>query len=49
MSSETFSPWDSAEILGDNETIIEYLRQPLKKTTRSCSSRRLATLHEPWA
>ena len=25
MSSETFSPWDSAEILGDNETIIEYL------------------------
>ena len=21
MSSETFSPWDSAEILGDSETI----------------------------
>ena len=31
MSSETFSPWDSAEILGDNETIIEYLEAALEE------------------
>jgi probable addiction module antidote protein len=31
MSSETFSPWDSAEILSDNETIIEYLKAALEE------------------
>ena len=31
MSSETFSPWDSAEILSDNETIIEYLEAALEE------------------
>ena len=31
MSSETFSPWDSAEILGDSETIIEYLEAALEE------------------
>ena len=31
MSSETFSPWDSAEILGDNETMIEYLEAALEE------------------
>ena len=31
MSSETFTPWDSAEILGDSETIIEYLTAALEE------------------
>ena len=31
MSSETISPWDSAEVLGDNETIIEYLEAALEE------------------
>ena len=31
MSSETFSPWDSAEILGDKETMIEYLEAALEE------------------
>ena len=31
MSSETFSPWDRAEILSDNETIIEYLDVALEE------------------
>jgi probable addiction module antidote protein len=31
MSSETFTPWDSAEILSDNETIIEYLKAALEE------------------
>lgn len=26
MSKETFTPWDSAEVLNDDEVIIEYLK-----------------------
>ena len=29
MSKETFTPWDSAEVLNDDEVIIEYLKAAL--------------------
>lgn len=31
MSKETFTPWDSAEILNDEEMIIEYLKAALEE------------------
>lgn len=31
MSKETFTPWDSAEILTDDEVIIEYLKAALEE------------------
>ena len=32
MSKETFTPWDSAEVLSDDETIIEYLKAALEES-----------------
>ena len=32
MSGESHSPWDSAEFLTDDETIIEYLKAALKES-----------------
>ena len=31
MSKETYIPWDSAEFLNDDETIVEYLRAALEE------------------
>ena len=31
MSKETFTPWDSAEVLNDDEVIIEYLKAALEE------------------
>ena len=31
MSKETFAPWDSAEFLTNDETIIEYLQTALEE------------------
>ena len=31
MTTETYTPWDSAEILEDDETIIEYLKAVLEE------------------
>lgn len=31
MSKETYTPWDSAEFLGDNEAVVEYLRSVGRK------------------
>ena len=31
MNAETYTPWDSAEILDDDETIIEYLKAALEE------------------
>lgn len=31
MSKETYTPWDSAEFLGDNEAVVEYLRAALEE------------------
>ena len=32
MGKETFTPWDSAEVLSDDETIIEYLKAALEES-----------------
>ena len=29
MTTETYTPWDSAELLGDDETALEYLQAAL--------------------
>ena len=31
MSKETYTPWDSAEFLGDDEAVVEYLRAALEE------------------
>ena len=31
MSKETYSPWDSAEVLTDDEAIVEYLQAALEE------------------
>ena len=31
MSKETYTPWDSAKFLGDDETVVEYLRAALEE------------------
>ena len=31
MNTETYTPWDTAELLTDDETIIEYLRAALEE------------------
>ena len=31
MSKETYTPWDSAEFLGDDEAVVEYLRASLEE------------------
>ena len=31
MSKETYTPWDSAEFLEDDETILEYLKAALEE------------------
>ena len=31
MSKETYTPWDSAEFLGDDEVVVEYLRAALEE------------------
>lgn len=32
MSKETYTPWDSAEFLGDDESVVEYLRAALEES-----------------
>ena len=39
MSTETYTPWDSAELLTDDEMIIEYLKAALE-------GKRSSFLHE---
>ena len=31
MSKETYTPWDSAEFLNDDKTIVEYLKAALEE------------------
>ena len=35
MNAETYTPWDSAELLADDEMIIEYLKAALEENDPS--------------
>ena len=43
MNAETYSAWDSAELLGDDEMIIEYLKAALEENDPR-SSRKLSEM-----
>ena len=49
MSKETYTQWDSAEVLDDDTVIIEYLQAALEENDPNCSSSQLETSHAPWA